>query len=323
MSDSISFSLILCTYGRTHELERLFRSLAAQSFRDFEIIVVDQNRDTRIQQALERARTSGLSLRHVRLDYPNLSAARNAGLRLARGTWVGFPDDDCWYEPDLLEKMHASLAAAPALSGIVARWAELEEPASLPLRYTWERTRLFRDRQAISFMLFFDRRLFNHIGGFDARLGVGQWFGAGEETDFVMRALHAGVVMEFLPSAVVHHPFKEPVKSAQGRASVRHRARGTGALYVKHRLPARIVLRGLIAPLLRPLLRPRRSEGFINGCMTSWGRLEGFMHWRRQDPHAAVIGLHLHAGGTDADQEQVPALPREAKLTKTGTGTAR
>jgi hypothetical protein len=53
------FALILATVGRTVELNRLFDTLAAQSYRDFEVIVVDQNRDDRLLPVLHRARYLG------------------------------------------------------------------------------------------------------------------------------------------------------------------------------------------------------------------------------------------------------------------------
>ena len=59
------FALILATVGRTVELNRLFDTLAAQSYRDFEVIVVDQNRDDRLIPVLHRARYLGLVIRHL------------------------------------------------------------------------------------------------------------------------------------------------------------------------------------------------------------------------------------------------------------------
>ena len=45
----MKLSLILATYGRAAEIERLFDSLAQQSCRDFEVLVVDQNQDERLE----------------------------------------------------------------------------------------------------------------------------------------------------------------------------------------------------------------------------------------------------------------------------------
>ncbi len=272
-------SLILCTYNRTSELDALFQSLTRQTYVDFEVIVVDQNADDRIQPSLKRAKAAGLLIRHIRHGVPNLSTARNIGIQVASGEWIGFPDDDCWYEPDLLEQLSTSFVCTEPLAGCAACWDESSEPGELPLEITWERSRLFRDRIMVSFMLFFNRKLFDRIGYFDPRLGVGQWFGAGEETDLVMRALHAGASIRVYPNAKVHHPMKEYGSLAE----VRRRARGAGALYVKHDLPLQVIVRGLIAPVLRPLLKGRGPKELLIGCMYVLGRWEGWRGWKKMD----------------------------------------
>lgn len=281
-------SLILCTYGRTTDLERLFQSLSMQTFKRFEVIVVDQNPDDRILPYLKQAISDGLKIKHVKLSTPNLSAARNLGIRIAVGEWVGFPDDDCWYEHDLLEQLSACFECTDALTGAAARWDEFDEPAELPLRITWDRSRLFRDRMMVSFMLFFNRKIFDHIGDFDARLGVGQWFGAGEETDLVLRALRAGAEINFYPSARVHHP----VKGFGSMTEARRRARGAGALYVKHDLPLWVVMRGLIAPVVRPLFGSAGPKNALVGCMDTLGRWEGILRWKEVE---STSSLQAHA----------------------------
>jgi glycosyltransferase involved in cell wall biosynthesis len=299
MSNAIRLSLIVCTYGRTRELNELFRSLAVQSFQDFEVIVVDQNADDRILPCLEQARACGITLRHVRQFTPNLSLARNNGLWLARGEWVGFPDDDCWYEPDTLQQLSHRFADTEPLTGAVARWAECPESPHLPPHLTRERAYRFRNRLAISIMLFFNRRLFDHVGAFDTRLGVGQWFGSGEETDLVMRALAYGARIEVESRAAVHHPIKLPRSTALDRAAIRQRERGSGALYVKHKVPAQVIARGLVAPLLRSLGHPRGPDGLINAWFTVLGRWEGFIQWRRQQRSLFTEVAHSRTVLTD------------------------
>jgi glycosyltransferase involved in cell wall biosynthesis len=126
------FSLIVATYGRAEVLSPLIASLVAQTHRSFEVIVADQNADDRVAPFIEPLRTSGQIGAHIRLPEPNLSAARNAGLAAARGQYVVFPDDDCWYDPETLAEAAAFLEASPELDGLAARWAE--SPISHPGR---------------------------------------------------------------------------------------------------------------------------------------------------------------------------------------------
>jgi GT2 family glycosyltransferase len=281
-------SLILATVGRTDELGRLFDSLAAQTFVRFEVVVVDQNSDDRLLPHLDRARYLGVTVRHIRHSPPNLANARNAGIEAARGKWIGFPDDDCWYAPRLLERVVARFSRTDKPSAVIARWVEQAEQPPTAADLSWERSRAFRDIPVSSITLFCHRDLFKKIGGFDGRLGVGQWFGAGEETDLALRALRAGARITYEPLGEVHHAVNTDKLRADSStcAAVRHRARGTGALYAKHRLPGWVILRGLAAPMLRPLLKGSFGDELTLGYATLRGRLDGFIAWRRK-----------HAGG--------------------------
>ncbi len=277
-----TFSLILATVGRTEELDRLFNSLAAQTFLNFEVIVVDQNPDGRLLPHLERATSLGIVIKHVRHYPPNLAAARNAGIEVASGEWLGFPDDDCWYDPCLLENVEKRFRAEEAPSGVVVHWIERGLPQVCATHLSWARSSRFRDIPVSSITIFLQRNLFQRIGGFDARFGVGQWFGAAEETDLVLRALHSGASMVYEPAAQVHHAVSsdKPVATAQARQAARYRARGTGALYAKHRMSLWVIVRGLASPVLRPLLHGSFGAELAHGVAVAMGRLDGLRGWR-------------------------------------------
>src|SRR2546427_827401 len=97
----MKFSLVQATLGRTGELARFLRELDQQTYRSFELIVVDQNPDQRLAPILAPYE-SRFPVFHVRSE-KGLSRARNVGMRQIGGDVVAFPDDDCWYPPHLLE----------------------------------------------------------------------------------------------------------------------------------------------------------------------------------------------------------------------------
>lgn len=283
-----TFSLVLATYGRIDEIGRLMDSLQAQTCRDFELIFADQNPDDRVVPFVERARDAGWRYQHLRLEHPNLSAARNAGLLAARGEWVAIPDDDCWYEPDALACVLQRVSSSPPIDGVVIRWVEqvhrVPPEADSPLKHdAWRR---FKGSDASSITLFMRADLARSAHGFDERLGVGQWYGAGEETDFLLRMLALGAVIERLPQAGVHHAFG---KSFSKHARVeyrlaRGRSRGWGAICAKHRLPAWTIARGLVGPLLWPLVRPGGWLGLWRAAGVVVGRWQGWLTWRVKAP---------------------------------------
>lgn len=280
-------SLILATVGRSAELNRLFDTLVAQHWHDFEVVVVDQNEDDRLLPILERARSLGLLVRHLRHSPPNLALARNAGIAASSGNWLGFPDDDCWYEPHTLERVMLRSSRKDRPTGVITRWVE-QDPPLPPGTLSWHRSSRFRDLPVSSITLFFRRELVERIGGFDGRLGVGQWFGAGEETDIVLRALRAGALLAYEPTALVHHRVDPPAPSvsAIARQAARLRARGTGAMYAKHRLPPWVIARGLLSPIVKPLARGAIGAELAHGMAVARGRLDGWLRWSRE--HAAA-----------------------------------
>ncbi|WP_372764334.1 glycosyltransferase family 2 protein, partial [Litorivivens sp.] len=97
----LKYSLILATIGRSIEVERFLASLDRQTYRSFELIVVDQNDDDRVSSMLESYRDN-FEIIYLK-SKPGLSIARNRGLQEVSGDIVAFPDDDCWYPPNLLE----------------------------------------------------------------------------------------------------------------------------------------------------------------------------------------------------------------------------
>lgn len=280
-------SLILATVGRTSELGRLFESFAAQTFKDFEVIIVDQNSDDRLLPYVDQAQKLGLDVKHLKHFPANLAAARNTGIEAAASNWIGFPDDDCWYDSSVLEHLARHIQKTEAPDGVIIRWVEQGEPPVVAPALTWERSRNFRDVPVSSITLFIKRSTLVGIGGFDSRFGVGQWFGAAEEHDLVLRALREGATLVYEPAAEVHHAVgpKEAPADPQARLAARKRARGTGALYAKHGLSAWVVLRGLLAPILRPLMKGALGNELSYGVAVMLGRLDGMLGWNRRQHH--------------------------------------
>lgn len=240
----MKFSLLMCTLGRVQEPERLMRSLAEQVHRDFELIIVDQNDDERLAPIIERHRVDyPIRVLHSR---PGLSRARNVGLPFATGDIVAFPDDDCCYPSDLLSGVNQYLEANPAVDFLSVLRADSERsPITSGPVLRLSRFNLWGRVPSIS--LFFRGGLARRVGGFDEELGVGAGtpWGAGEDTDYVLRALAQGAVgMHETSLRVLHAAAVRNVTDAPGRLRTRAYARGLGRVLRKHRFPLWMVLGG-------------------------------------------------------------------------------
>jgi len=115
----LKFSLILATVGRTEDVANFLAHIASQSYRSFELIVVDQNQDDRLVAVLEKYAPQ-FPIQHCKSAI-GLSRARNVGLERATGNVIVFPDDDCWYSDDLLGRVARILVANPELDGVTGR----------------------------------------------------------------------------------------------------------------------------------------------------------------------------------------------------------
>jgi glycosyltransferase involved in cell wall biosynthesis len=274
-------SLIVATLGREAELARCLASLVAQSSHDFEVVVVDQNADDRIVAVLDRGQVP-FALRHVRAS-PGLSRARNVGLQLARGHIVGFPDDDCWYDVDIVARVLQFFAEQPAAQGLSgggaagagaaprARFARSEQWISAARVWT----------QGMSSAIFLRRELIAAVGLFDEELGVGSGtpWPAAEETDYLLRAIAKGARIWYDPGFAVHHP-GNPAQSAQKILDRGRRyGRAMGYVLAKHRR-SKIEIAYHVARAttgaMAALMRARWSEARLYAAVAR-GRISG---WR-------------------------------------------
>jgi glycosyltransferase involved in cell wall biosynthesis len=101
-------SVVIPTYNHARWVGHAIRSVAAQRFRDLEIIVVD---DGSTDDTARVVRDTEVPLRYVRQDNRGLSGARNTGIAAARGALVGFLDADDLWLPDKLSLQVAFLDA--------------------------------------------------------------------------------------------------------------------------------------------------------------------------------------------------------------------
>lgn len=277
-----ALSLVVATLGREAELQRLCVSLRDQRTQDFELIVVDQNHDERALRALA-AFPDRTRLKVLRVDGRGAAWARNRGLEHARGHWVAFPDDDCWYEPETLSAVLDAVSADAALDGVVGHWVELG-PAPAPAVLDGAHFRRLSGIPASMIVQFYRRAGLEAAGGFDERLGPPAYHAGGEETDLLLRVLARGGRIAACPGVRVHHAVYTPREGAARAAFARvlPRARGTGALYAKHRLAPGVVLRGLGAPWARALGCLHRPARAARELALGVGRAQGWWVWRRR-----------------------------------------
>lgn len=259
------FSLVLGTKDRVRELRRFLTALDAQSHRQFELVVVDQNDDDRLVRVL-REFEKRFPIIRLRAK-PGLSRARNSGLCHASGEVIAFPDDDCWYPPDLLARVSRFFQEQPMWHGLLGRlvWdahsdeagmcspipvniysATTSVDAATRLRALFARG---SSLPASSATLFLTREIIEAIDGFDESLGIGagtEWK-AGDDVDLVVRCLRSGFKLCHVPTLKVYHPHPRRDYADTGRGY--SYGAGMGRVLRKHRYPGWFVAYHLLRSL--------------------------------------------------------------------------
>ena len=271
------FSLVVPTIGRSAEVEALLHSIDRSTFRDFEVVIVDQNSDDRLYAVV--AKFDGrFPIRHMKIEGRGAARARNLGAAIVTGNFVNFPDDDCEFFP-------GSLAMAYEL--IESRQLRVLSGVSID-RHEGVSTTFFKKGECmltpwsmwgrnIEFTMFFDREVFRDAGGFDERFGVGSRYGSDEGAELLLRLVRGlGADRGWYTDRLrFYHPSKTlNFDDAAIQRSFSY-ARGNGALLAKWpMLPVivfsfRLVSRACIGALMFSGSKRRyyaaRARGFLNG----------------------------------------------------------
>lgn len=276
----MKFSLIMSTLNRTEQLLRFLQHLEQQTFLDFELIIVDQNKDGRLDTMIN-AFQDKFPIKHLHSPI-GVSLGRNIGIQHISGELVAFPDDDCWYERDLLQKVTELFAEYKNVDIITGRTVNSEGKTSLGKfdKYPGEITYSNAFKRGNTNTFFFRREVVQAIS-FDETLGPGagtKW-GCGEETDYILQALKAGYHLYYFPDLTVFH--EDPILEYNEKAIQRGYAYGCGMGRVlkKHRYSFSFVfvklfyqLGGIVVGLL---------QGDLQRVLYHWAVLKGrFEGWR-------------------------------------------
>lgn len=226
--DAVTFSLVVATVARTDELGVLLSSIAAQTSQSFEVIVVDQNSDNRLSPILERF-SSRINIKHIRTESRGVSRARNIGMRKAVGDIITFPDDDCRYPVDILERAERILRSKHAVDAISVRSTASEGETGVTRFWKGSHfiTRFNVFRTVVEFGLFFKKSTLAGVE-FDETLGVGAQtpYWSDEGADIAVRLVRGGRKILYVPELVIFH--ENPVRSYDEKARLRSERYGCG-----------------------------------------------------------------------------------------------
>ena len=191
-----SVSIIVPTRNRSALLARLLESLALLRYSRWEVIVVDDGSTDDTPSVVEEYRVRGLPITYLYQPWSKMGAARNLGLRHARGEVAAFTDDDCVVDPGWLEVLARASAAHPEALGVQGRTVT-DHGAMTP--FTRQVEHLEGGPPYRTCNIAYRAEVLRDLGGFDPELI------RGEDVVMAMRVLERGPIV-FAPEALVIHP---------------------------------------------------------------------------------------------------------------------
>jgi GT2 family glycosyltransferase len=231
----VAVSVVIVCWNSAETLPICLQSLAAQTWQDFEVILIDNTPDGRETSGIA-GRFPGLQLRVEQLHHNSgFAAASNRGARLAVGRWLALLNPDAFPEPDWLEQLLAAATAFPK-SFFASRQIQVVRPmlldgegdiyytSGLALRanYNVPHVGIAPPRQVFSACAaaaLYPRDEFLAAGGFDE-----DFFAYHEDVDLGFRLRLRGLRCFLVQAAAVRHV---------GAASTGHRS--DFAIYHGHR----------------------------------------------------------------------------------------
>ncbi|WP_217576809.1 glycosyltransferase family 2 protein [Mesorhizobium sp. GbtcB19] len=245
-------SFIVCTRDRLAVLEACIDSIraACRAHPAFaaELVVVDNgSRDGTTEFLASAATASDITLTAISEPRPGLAAARNAGLAHARGRVLVFVDDDCRLDRNYLVDLERHYASGEKWL-IRGGRVEIGDARDLPftIKRCDKRERLTPTVHPGGFVLgcnmTMHRDVAIRVGPFDERFGAGGALRSAEDTDYLVRAMLAGIPVEYVPDMTIFHHHGRRDRKAIDRLH-RDYHFGNGALCLKHMRRAPWLLR--------------------------------------------------------------------------------
>lgn len=198
-------SVVVPAYNAEDTVEETIGLLLKQSFKDYEVIAVNDGSKDRTKEILEKIAENNKRLRVINQANKGPAAARNLGARKARGDIVLFTDSDCFAPKDLLKNINNYFKKEniKALGGtyrtkndekLVARWTGYE------IAYRYSRIGKFTAAHG-SYCLAVDRKLFLGLGGFNESFKTA----SGEDTEFTYKLAEKGHKVRLAKDVFVRH----------------------------------------------------------------------------------------------------------------------
>jgi glycosyltransferase involved in cell wall biosynthesis len=205
-------SVIVPVRDRREMLRDLLKGLDNQTYRDFEVVVVDDGSTDGSEELARETVIGGRPVTVVQSGGQGALMARRLGVEQSAGTILAFTDSDCVPDPGWLEHAVAAMDEG-------ARMVNGYTRPMRPLRPMERSMASGTEGLYPTCNIFFRRDLYDELGGFDAEAATRWRFrltsrargtGFGEDTLLGWQAVRSGTNTRYVPEAIVEHQVFPP-----------------------------------------------------------------------------------------------------------------
>jgi len=247
------FSIIVPIYNRPDEARELLESLSAQTYTDFELVLVEDGSPKPCADEVEKFR-SKININYIVKENSGRSDTRNVGMKNAKGDYFIFFDSDCIIPPHYFETVNKMLTEdyADCFGGPDNEhpsFNKMQKAINYAMTSFWTTGGIrggkvnmekFKPR---TFNMGFSRAVYEKTGGFKDMYG--------EDIDLSIRISDAGFKTKLYHDAFVYHKRRVDLKRFYKQVNIFGQARinlhilHPGSLKLVHTLPALFVLGGI------------------------------------------------------------------------------
>ena len=192
------FSVIIATYNRAHLIRRALDSLIAQTEKNWEAVIVDDESSDGTDRIITSYLKKYPAIRYISKQHNGEAMAKNAGIWATTGRYITFLDSDDEYMPDHLKIRRQILLGNPEVR-LLYGGATIIGSQYVPDRFNQEKLINLKDC-VIGGTLFLERNMVVDLGGFKKIY-------LGTDSDLFDRAKRAGFTMMEVtqPTYIYHH----------------------------------------------------------------------------------------------------------------------
>lgn len=218
---NISFSFIIPVYNRPTEVRELLESMANQTVKDFEVLIVEDGSETKSDKVYEEFE-SKLDLKYFFKQNTGPGDSRNYGFKKAKGNYCIFVDSDCILPEQYveivqstLEKDYADAFGGPDKAHVDFTALQKAINYSMTSFFTTGGIRGGNEKlarfQPRSFNMGFSREVFDKTGGFP-NIRFAKNKAAGEDLDLSIQIQKLGFKTVLIQDAYVYHKRRTSLK---------------------------------------------------------------------------------------------------------------